>query len=149
MRRGRLLQVKVGSDILSFKLTGSNRMLSRLLNCARRYKRQALFAPPGSSSSSGTQTGNAENPFAKNPTQEKAKSNPQSHPTYQQEARNWYKAYLASANEDYVLLPKTQKNAKLYKKYALVWRIGKSSRIYGTMRIFPKSAPAKLDNTIL
>ena len=37
MRRGRMLRVKAGEDILSFRLTGTNRVLSALLKCSEKY----------------------------------------------------------------------------------------------------------------
>ena len=59
MRRGRLLKVKAGDDLLKFKLTSTKKLLSRLLRCAKRNK-YLVVNRSLSSSSSGS---GSDNPF--------------------------------------------------------------------------------------
>ncbi len=144
MRRGRLLKVKTGDDLLKFKLTGTNKMLSKLLRCAKRYNTLSVGAPVVSK--------NTDNPFDGKKTAQKQAPPVRSDglpEAYYSEASQWLGKTMQNSGIDYKVVPNAGKAAKSYKKHAVIWRIGKKTGIIGTLRIFSKIAPQTLSTNVL
>ena len=148
MRRGNILRIKAGEDILAFKLTGTNVMLGRLLRCAQRNR--DLQVAPAVSSNSGTNS-NTENPFTKTKKTAPARSTASNGiaPVFRREADNWFNTYLAASVEPYKIIPNEGSAQKMYRKHALIWRVGQKTGILGTLRIYPKKNTATLENNVL
>ena len=160
MRRGRLLKVEAGDDLLKFKLTGTKRMLSRLLRCAKRNK----YLVVNSSLSSSRSGSGSDNPFESggNTVSNAQPQNAPKRPTkrayvisadHRSEAQSWYQNTLANSlaggGVSYRLIKNQGKAQKLYRKHAILWRVGVKTGIIGTLRIFAKSKPEKLINSVL
>lgn len=158
MRRGRLLKVEAGDDLLKFNLTGTKKMLSRLLRCAKRNK---YLVVNRSLSSSGS---GSDNPFesdgtttAKAPSQNVPKKQPKRayviSAAHRSEAQTWYQKTLANSlaggGVSYRLIKNQGKAQKMYRKHAIIWRVGVKTGIIGTLRIFAKSKPERLKNSVL
>ncbi|PTW63466.1 hypothetical protein C8N35_1011520 [Breoghania corrubedonensis] len=60
VRRGRLLSVRAANDTMTFSLTSTNRMLSRLFECARYWRNRA----PAAQSNPFSNDGGSSNPFS-------------------------------------------------------------------------------------
>lgn len=153
MRRGRVLRVEAGDDLLKFNLTGTKRMLSRLLRCAKRNK-YLVVNRTLSSSGSGS-----DNPFEsgnKSASKAQSKSPPKRRrgisAAHRREARQWFDNTLAnklvSDGASYRVIRNEGKAAKYYKKYAIVWRVGKNSGIIGSLQIIPNRKPEGLMNKV-
>jgi hypothetical protein len=158
MRRGRVLKVKAGNDLLKFNLTGTNKMLSMLLRCARRNKNLMVNQPRLSNDLESTPETN--NPFAEKTTatQPATPTPPQKSPpvrrtgipgAHYSEAANWLKKTLANSDILYRVVRNEGKAQKMYRKHAVIWRVGKKTGIIGTMRILTRREPDKLANTVL
>ena len=70
-------------------------------------------------------------------------------PKYRREARSWFDAHLANASGGYSIIPNKGSAQKMYRKHALVWRVGKKSGIVGSLRIFPSKKTDALENNVL
>lgn len=152
MRRGRLLRVKTEDDLLSFRLTGTSKMLRQLLACARKYDGRNL-TPVAKAPSSNS---NSKNPFAgsnnqENQTAEASKPRRKSGitPQFRREAKVWFDAHLAASSERYSIVPNKGSAQKMYRKHALVWRVGKKTGIIGSLRIFPRKKAEALENNVM
>ncbi len=156
MRRGRLLKVEAGDDLLKFNLTGTSNMLTKLLRCSRRNKNLYVDRPLASANSSGGT--NSSNSFSSNNSASNNNSTPQKappkrrkgiSPEHRQEAAQWFKSTLASSDVEYRVVPNQGSAQKMYKKNAIVWRVGRKTGIVGTMRIFPKRKPESMESSVL
>ena len=158
MRRGRVLKVEAGDDLLKFNLTGTKKMLSRLLRCAKRNKYLTVNRSLSSSSSG------SDNPFESGSntatgTQPQKLPGKQSKRAYvipaahRSEAQTWYQNTLANSiaggGVSYRLVKNQGKAQKMYRKHAIIWRVGVKTGIVGTLRIFSKSKPEKMENSVL
>ncbi len=155
MRRGRVLRIKAGNDLLSFNLTGTNRMLTKLLSCTRRYSKLRVNRPFAATGNSGGS--NSSNPFESSKPQRRVPSNNNA-PTrrvagisaaIRDEAIDWYNENLATSDESYRVIKNEGSARKMYKRHAIIWRVGVKTGIVGTLRIFPKSNPEKMENNVL
>ena len=153
MRRGRVLKVKAGDDLLKFNLTGTKRMLSRLLRCAKRNK---YLTVNRSLSSSGS---GSDNPFESSDNTA-TRTQPKRQPkrvskisaAHRREARLWFDNTLANtlvgSGVGYRVIRNEGKAKKYYKKYAIVWRVGKNTGIIGSLQIIPNRKPEGLMNKV-
>lgn len=150
MRRGRTLRVKAGNDILAFRLTGTNRMLSSLLRCSQKYNN--FVSDSVAQKEDGLNK--SANPFAKNST--KSSDNPFAAlravtREEKREGKAWFDQYLLKSSVKHRSVRENEKSAKLYKTYAQLWLSGPRSKIVGSLRIldkeqskfFAKKFPAK------
>ena len=161
MRRGRVLLVKAGDDLLKFNLTGTKRMLARLLRCSKRNK----YLVVNRSLSSNSTGSSDDNPFssgsnnsgtnnsgttAQNPPPKKSRAVSAAH---RQEAQQWFRNTLAnnlaSSGATYRVIKNEGKAARLYKRNAIVWRVGQRTGIIGSMRIITSRPPSALSNRVL
>ncbi len=148
MRRGRTLKVKAGDDILAFNLTGTSKMLRRLLDCSIQHENLVVDLPSASNQSSEPK----KNPFAskKQAPRKSAGSAPKGiAPEYREEAVRWLKANFANGGLDYSVVRNEGKARKMYKRHAVIWRITNTKSTIGTLRIFPRSTPSKMENNVL
>jgi len=123
-RNGRLLQVAAAKDILKFKLTDADRMLTALVNCAKQHRQ---FESSGNSS-------NSSNPFSSSPNNnsnapDTSRSGPNA--ASRREATTASTMMLDKADVEFNIIGKDQ-NPKLYAKHDFLWRMGD---ITGSMRI--------------
>ncbi|MEE9315087.1 MAG: hypothetical protein V3V02_10605 [Rhizobiaceae bacterium] len=146
MRKGRLLRVKAGDDILAFKLTGTNRMLNTLLKCARYYKGKILIPPKTAKSNPFEKS---DTPFKQGNPSPKNGSTNQATNAFRQEARSWFNTHLAAASDEYIRIANKGNGAKMYKKNAIVWRVGKGTGIIGTLRIYPTRTTGYMNKSVL
>lgn len=154
MRRGRVLLVKAGDDLLKFNLTGTKKMLSRLLRCAKRNKHLVVNR---SLSSNSTGSGD-DNPFSSGSNTTKAQNPPPAKrrvisAAHRQEAHEWFRNTLAnnlaSSGVAHRVVKNEGKAKRLYKKYAIVWRVGNRTGIVGSLRIISTRQPSALSNRVL
>ncbi len=154
MRRGQVLYVKAGDDLLKFRLTSTKLLLSRLLRCAKRNKN--LVA--NSSLSANSNLSGSDNPFESKTSPFSSNSGQPNTPkrkktivsaAYHQEARQWFQRTLANNGRTYRIVRNEGKAQNLYKKYAIVWRIGQKTGILGSMRIVATRKPSALSNQAL
>ena len=153
MRRGRLLKVEAGDDLLKFNLTGTKRMLSKLLRCAKRNKRLVVnrsLSSSGSGSDNPFESGN--NSFTKIQPKRQPKRVSGIPAAHRREARQWFDNTLANtvvgSGASYRVIRNEGKATKYYKKYAIVWRVGKNTGIIGSLQIIPKRKPKGLMNKV-
>lgn len=166
MRRGRVLKVKAADDLLKFNLTGTNKMLSLLLRCARRNVNLVVNRPLASNDLG--KKPKSSNPFAEKPSITQP-APPATRPTatkrapqgaaptrraaipqeHREEAANWLRKTLANSDILYKVVRNEGKARKLYKKYPLIWRVGSKPAIIGTLRIYAKANPERLANNVL
>lgn len=142
MRRGRILRVKAGNDILSFKLTGTNKVLSALLRCSKKYND---FIIDGQGRL-GSNTGQSDNPFAA--AKPEAPNNDKSNTPHNEfaakrpvpseekiEAKAWFNKHLINSQIKNRIIPENDHSAKHYRTYALLWVSGPNSKTVGSLRI--------------
>lgn len=153
MRRGRVLKVKAGKDLLKFNLTGTNRMLSKLLNCSKRNNRLVVNQSFSATGQANTNRSNSSNPFESGTPQRR--NTPAKRrvtgisPEIRDEAIEWFNQTLATSDETYRVVKNQGSTRKLYDKYPIIWRVGEKSGIIGTLRIFTRTSPGKMENNVL
>lgn len=162
MRRGQLLLVKAGKDLLKFNLTGTSKMLTGLLRCSKNNRNlvvgESLSAGNNGNDNPFSDNSN-DNPFESGSTQPKKSVKAGKKRKYvisaahRAEALAWYNNTLgnslAGGGASYRLIKNQGKVRKTYAKHAVVWRTGGKNGILGTLRIFPKRTPESLQKGVL
>ncbi len=132
MRRGRILKVAAGNDLLKFSLKSTNRLLKSLLKCSVDYRDVVASAPQ--------QNQKASNPFRSASTVQQ-ETPQQNDGSWLVEAYKRGKALMDEAGVDVTFIDPAR-SPDLYKVHDSVWQMGK---YMGTIRIVHSGDVAGID----